>query len=157
MKNLLTLSSLALGLLASANVFAAASTVGTTKGPSANAITQVMCDKLSGDINVTISKNVWGAYDCNNGVTGSAIKVGTCSEGGQTKSRTEKCATVNATGSPTAWNYSGCGAVGAPVTVSGAGFYVANSNGGSVNSTSSSSAGATCSETTLKALPSVTY
>jgi hypothetical protein len=157
MKKLLSISSLAFGLLASANVFAAATTVGTTVGPSTNTVNQVQCDKLSGDITLTISRNVWAAYDCNNGVPGSAIKAGTCSTAGQVKSRTATCSTTNASGSPTTWNYAGCSAVGGTTTVSGAGFYVANSSGGAVVGTSSTSAGATCTDTTLKGLPSVTY
>lgn len=158
MKKLITISSLALGLFASTNVLAAATTVGASVGPLSNTpVTMVMCDKLSGDINITISKNVWAAYDCNNGVPGSAIKVGTCSTGGQVKSRTASCATTNAVGSPTTWNYTGCSAVGATVTVTGAAFYTANSSGGAVVPTSSATAGATCTDATLKALPSVTY
>jgi hypothetical protein len=157
MKNLLSISSLAFGLLASANVFAAASTIGTTVGPSTTPVNQVQCDKLSGDVTITISRNVWAAYDCNNGTPGSAIKVGTCSTAGQVKSRTASCSTTNASGSPTTWNYNGCSAVGAAVTVSGAGFYVANSSGGAVTQAASTTAGATCTDTVLKALPSVTY
>jgi hypothetical protein len=157
MKKLLSISSLAFALLASANVFAAASTVGTTVGPSTSTVNQVMCDKLSGDVNITLSRNVWGAYDCNNGNSGFAIKVGTCSTAGQIKSRTASCNTTNPSGSPTTWNYAGCSTVGGAVTVSGAGFYVANSSGGAVTQASSTTAGASCSETTLKALPAVTY
>jgi len=157
MKKLLSISSLAFGLLASANVFAAASTVGTTVGPSTNTVNQVQCDKLSGDITLTISRNVWAAYDCNNGVPGAFIRVGTCSTAGQTKSRTATCSTTNGNATPTTWNYSGCSAVGAAVTVSGAGFFVANSSGGAVTQAASATAGATCLDTTLKGLPSVTY
>jgi hypothetical protein len=155
MKKLITVSSIVLGLSASTNVLAAAETIGTTVGPISNTpVTMVMCDKLSGDINVTVSKNVWAAYDCNNGVAGSAIKVGTCSTGGQVKSRTASCATTNAVGSPTTWNYTGCSAVGATVTVTGAAFYTANSSGGAVVPTSAAAAGATCTDATLKGLVS---